>query len=95
MDFHVGIRGNGFAMLCTDTRAVQQIINIKDDEQKFVPLDKHRVFAISGEAGDRVHFSEFVVANVKLYALRNGHALSTHAVANFTRNELARALRQV
>lgn len=27
---------------------------------------------ISGEAGDRVQFSDYIVANTKLYALRNG-----------------------
>jgi hypothetical protein len=36
MDFHVGIRGNGFTMLCC-TAAVQRII-IKDDEEKLVPI---------------------------------------------------------
>ena len=49
----------------------------------------------AGEPGDRVQFSEFVIANVRLYALRNDFPLSTPAVANFTRNELATALRKV
>ena len=49
----------------------------------------------SGEAGDRVNFTEYIVANVKLYTLRNSHTLTTNAVANFTRSELAKALRQV
>ena len=48
----------------------------------------------AGEPGDRVHFSEFILANVRLYALRNDKKLSTRAVANFTRNELATALRK-
>ena len=42
-----------------------------------------------------MQFSEFVKANVKLYALRNQRPLRTSAVANFIRNELATALRQV
>ena len=49
----------------------------------------------SGEPGDRVQFSEFIMANVRLYALRHDRDLSTHAVANFTRSELATALRKV
>ena len=49
----------------------------------------------AGEPGDRVHFSEFILANTRLYALRNDKTLSTRAVANFTRNELATALRKV
>ncbi|KAK2078338.1 hypothetical protein QBZ16_003178 [Prototheca wickerhamii] len=67
---------------------------MKTDEDKVVPIDDHKVFAISGEAGDRVNFSEFVIANVRLYALRNGVKLTTKAVANYTRNELAIALRK-
>eukprot|EP01025_Chloroclados_australasicus_P014474 TRINITY_DN16793_c0_g1_i6.p1 TRINITY_DN16793_c0_g1~~TRINITY_DN16793_c0_g1_i6.p1 ORF type:complete len:194 (-),score=28.17 TRINITY_DN16793_c0_g1_i6:208-789(-) len=94
MDFHVGIRGKDFSMLCCDTRAVQQIITIKNDEEKLVPVDTHKLFAISGEAGDRVHFAEYVIANTKLYALRHGQQLSTHAVAHFTRQQLAQALRK-
>ena len=42
-----------------------------------------------------MHFSEFILANTRLYALRNDKTLSTRAVANFTRNELATALRKV
>ena len=41
-----------------------------------------------------MQFSEFIKANVKLYALRNQRPLRTSAVANFIRNELATALRQ-
>ncbi len=50
---------------------------------------------MAGEPGDRVQFSEFIIANVRLYALRNDFPLSTPAVANFTRCELAEALRKV
>lgn len=82
-------------MVCSDTRAVQSIITMKQDEDKLVPVDNHKLFAISGEAGDRVNFSEYIIANVRLYALRNGMQLSTKAVANFTRGELAAALRKV
>jgi hypothetical protein len=42
-----------------------------------------------------LQFSEFIIANVRLYALRNDSRLSTHAVAHFTRRELATALRKV
>ena len=42
-----------------------------------------------------MQFSEYIIANVRLYALRNDFPLSTPAVANFTRGELATALRKV
>jgi 20S proteasome subunit beta 4 len=94
-DFLCGIRGKDFVMVCSDTSAVQSIVTMKQDEDKLVPVDSHKLFAISGEAGDRVNFSEYIIANVRLYSLRNGSQLSTKAVANFTRSELATALRKV
>ena len=53
-----------------------------------------RAQATSGEPGDADQFSEFIKANLKLYALKNQTALSTHAAANYTRGELATALRK-
>lgn len=49
----------------------------------------------AGEPGDRVQFSEYIIANLRLYTLRNDIDLSTKAAANFTRSELAKALRKV
>jgi 20S proteasome subunit beta 4 len=82
-------------MVCSDTSAVQSVVRMKLDEDKLVPVDSHKLFALSGEAGDRVNFSEYIIANVRLYALRNAAQLSTKAVANYTRSELATALRKV
>lgn len=67
MDYLMGLKGKDFVMVCSDTSAVNQIIALKDDEEKIVPVDSHKLFALSGEPGDRVNFSEFVIANVKLY----------------------------
>uniref|UniRef100_A0A061RBC1 Proteasome subunit beta n=1 Tax=Tetraselmis sp. GSL018 TaxID=582737 RepID=A0A061RBC1_9CHLO len=94
MDYFMGIKGKDFVMLCSDTSAVQQIITMKDDEDKLVPVDSHKLMAISGDPGSRVQFSEFIIANVRLYALRNSMNLSTKAVAHYTRGELAAALRR-
>ena len=82
-------------MVCSDTSAVQSVVRMKLDEDKLVPVDSHKLFALSGEAGDRVNFSEYIIANVRLCALRNAAQLSTKAVANYTRSELATALRKV
>lgn len=62
---------------------------------KFMKQCKNVITYSAGEAGDRVQFSEMIIANVRLYALRNERTLSTKAVANFTRQQLATALRQV
>lgn len=92
---HTGIKGKDFVMLCSDTSAVHSVISIKQDEDKIVEVDSHTLFSLSGEAGDRVQFSDFIIANVKLYALRNSTELSTKSIAHFTRGELATALRKV
>lgn len=93
MDYLMGIKGPNFVMICSDTGAAHSIISIKKDEDKLVPIDSHKLFGISGEAGDRVNFSEFIIANAKLYSLRNNTQLSTKSIAHFTRGELAKALR--
>lgn len=91
----MGLKGPDFALVASDTAAVHSIITIKQDEDKIVQVDQHKVFCLSGEAGDRANFSEYVAANVKLYALRNDTTLSTRAVAHLARGELAAALRKV
>lgn len=44
---------------------------------------------------NRVQFTEYIQKNVALYQFRNGIPLTTAAAANFTRGELATALRKV
>merc|ERR1719231_734250 len=51
------------------------------------------LFTASGPSADTVNFVEFIQKNVRLHSLRTGRKLSTKAAANFTRNELAHALR--
>lgn len=51
------------------------------------------VMAVSGEQGDTAQFSEYIAKNIQLYKMRNGYELSPKAAANFTRRNLADALR--
>lgn len=53
------------------------------------------VISISWEMCDRAQFTEYIQKNVALYQFRNGIPLTTAAAANFTRGELATALRKV
>jgi 20S proteasome subunit beta 4 len=48
-----------------------------------------------GFVGNSVQFTEFIQKNLHLYQFRNNMSLSTAATANFTRGELATALRKV
>nr|GMC83400.1 proteasome subunit beta type-2-A [Ipomoea batatas] len=86
--------GNGFALVVADTSAVHSILVHKSNEDKIMILDSHKLMGASGEAGDRVQFTEYIQKNVALYQFRNGIPLTTAAAANFTRGELATALRK-
>ena len=43
-----GIKGRDFVMVCSDTCAAQQIITIKHDEDKLVPIDAYKLMALAG-----------------------------------------------
>mmetsp|Transcript_34714 Transcript_34714/g.109636 ORF Transcript_34714/g.109636 Transcript_34714/m.109636 type:complete len:205 (-) Transcript_34714:208-822(-) len=94
MDVLCGLVGKDFVLLLADTSAAQSVVVMKMEEDKIFEIDSHKLIATAGESGDRVQFTEFVTANIRLYTLRNGMKLSTNAVANFTRSELATALRK-
>uniref|UniRef100_A0A7S0X3I1 Proteasome subunit beta n=1 Tax=Mantoniella antarctica TaxID=81844 RepID=A0A7S0X3I1_9CHLO len=94
MDVLFAFVGDKFAVVVTDTTSVQQIIIQKDDMEKTMDLDSHKLMALSGPKGDCTYFSEYIQANMKLYELKNGCKLSTHAAASFTRTNLAESLRK-
>jgi len=94
MECVFGLVGDGFAVIAADTSAVNSILLHKSNEDKILILDSHKLMGASGEAGDRVQFTEYVQKNVALYQFRNGIPLTTAAAANFTRGELATALRK-
>jgi len=56
-------------------------------------MDKYKLVAMAGPVGDRNNFCEYIQKNAHLYELRNRIPLTTHGLANFTRTELAQALR--
>lgn len=93
MDSVFGISGRDFVLLAADTSQARSIVVLKTDEDKILKLDDHKIFAMAGENGDRTAFSEYIQKNLHLYYYRNDLTLSTRAAANYTRKELAEALR--
>eukprot|EP00475_Leptophrys_vorax_P034722 TRINITY_DN56439_c0_g1_i1.p1 TRINITY_DN56439_c0_g1~~TRINITY_DN56439_c0_g1_i1.p1 ORF type:complete len:224 (+),score=30.53 TRINITY_DN56439_c0_g1_i1:157-828(+) len=93
MDCLFGLVGDGFALVVADTSAAHSIVIKKTDEDKIMLLDDFKLMGTSGAGGDRVQFSEFIQKNLHLYAFRNSISLTTAAAANYTRLELATALR--
>ncbi|XP_038991725.1 proteasome subunit beta type-2-A-like [Hibiscus syriacus] len=95
MECVFGLVGSDFAVVAADSSAVHSILVHKSNEDKIMILDSHKLIAASGEPGDRVQFTEYIQKNVALCQFRNGIPLTTVAAANFTRGELATALRKV
>ncbi|XP_073054405.1 proteasome subunit beta type-2-A-like [Primulina huaijiensis] len=94
MESVFGLVGKDFAIVAADSSAVHSILVHKTNEDKIMVLDSHKLMGASGESGDRVQFTEYIQKNVALYQFRNGIPLTTAAAANFTRGELATALRK-
>ncbi|KAL3648991.1 Proteasome subunit beta type-2-A [Castilleja foliolosa] len=94
MESVFGLVGKDFAIVAADTSAVHSILVHKTNEDKIMVLDSHKLMGASGETGDRAQFTEYIQKNVALYQFRNGIPLTTAATANFTRGELATALRK-
>ncbi|KAM7462825.1 hypothetical protein LguiA_030946 [Lonicera macranthoides] len=94
MECVFGLVGKDYALVVADSSAVHSILVHKCNEDKIMLLDSHKLMGASGEAGDRAQFTEYIQKNVALYQFRNGIPLTTAAAANFTRGELATALRK-
>ncbi|RLN84536.1 hypothetical protein BBJ28_00021977 [Nothophytophthora sp. Chile5] len=94
MDSVFGIVGKDFVLLAADCKVVRSILVYKDDEDKSINLDDHKVMVASGPQSDRLAFGEYIQKNMKLYELRNGVTLNGAATANYVRGELARFLRK-
>lgn len=93
MDSAIGICGEDFVLLGADMAQIRSIVVLKPDENKMADIDSHKAMSLTGPNGDRVAFAEYIKKNIALYTLRHGVTLSTHAAANFTRKQLAEALR--
>eukprot|EP01111_Echinosteliopsis_oligospora_P016219 TRINITY_DN664_c0_g1_i1.p1 TRINITY_DN664_c0_g1~~TRINITY_DN664_c0_g1_i1.p1 ORF type:complete len:196 (-),score=43.20 TRINITY_DN664_c0_g1_i1:86-673(-) len=94
METILAIKLKDVVITLSDTNAGRSIVKMKDDEDKILVLDQHKLLLTSGEAGDRIQFCEYISKNVSLYELRNGYELTMNAAANYIRNELATAVRQ-
>lgn len=89
----VGLCGDDWVLVAADSSVSSSIICMDNDFDRIVQLDDHRVLAVCGETGDSLQLSEFIQGNVALYKYRNGAELSTHAMASYIRNTMAKAVR--
>nr|GMD75622.1 proteasome subunit beta type-2-A [Ipomoea batatas] len=75
--------GNGFALVVADTSAVHSILVHKSNEDKIMILDSHKLMGASGEAGDRVQFTEYIQKNVALYQFPQRHSFDDRRCREF------------
>ena len=87
-------RPHSFTVLAADCSAARSILVFKQDEDKIHDLGKNKLAACGGPNGDCTSFIEYVQRNIVLNGYRMGVPFSTAAVANFTRGELAKAVRK-
>lgn len=95
MESIIALEGDGYVLIAADVSSARSIVVMKDDMDKIRQLDDCKLFAAAGIPGDVTKFTEHVEKDVRLYTLRSGITMSTAAVANYTRGELARFLRYV
>lgn len=94
MESIIALEGDGYVLMAADVSSARSIVVMKDDMDKIRQLDDCKLFAGAGTPGDVTKFTEHVQKDVRLYTLRSGITMSTAAVANYTRGELARFLRR-
>lgn len=94
MESLIALEGADFVIIAADVANARSVVVMKDDQDKIAQLDDTKLFAAAGTPGDVVKFTEHVTSDVKLNNLRLAIPMSTAAVANYTRGELARNLRR-
>ena len=94
MDYLAGMQGDGYVLMLADRMAVRSIQVFKNDEDKIMNLDKHKMLGGAGPVGDRNEFCEYIQKNLALKELRSGFECSVSTAANFTRSELADSIRR-
>jgi len=93
MEFSIGFQGKDFVLLAADAAAAHSIVMFKQDHEKTIKLGSNTIMSITGQSGDTTQFGEYIQKNLQLYKIKNGYEMSTHGMANYTRKQLADALR--
>eukprot|EP01156_Anaeramoeba_ignava_P003920 Anaeramoba_ignava/a225519_114.p1 GENE.a225519_114~~a225519_114.p1 ORF type:complete len:214 (+),score=47.93 a225519_114:56-697(+) len=93
MDSLIGIVGQDFVIMASDTNTGRSIMRMKDDFDKLVELDGHKIMARGGEIGDGDQFCELISRYVSLYKFNHDIELTTDETAHLIRKELANGIR--
>jgi len=95
MDTIFAVAYEGGVVIAADQSNGRSILTYQKNLDKIAKLTEFSMMGVSGPNCDLVNFTEYIAKNINLYELANeGTKLSTHAQANFARQELASALRK-
>ena len=94
MECLIGIKSEKFVILAHDNTAARSVLVMKQNQDKLFKLEDNLAMVVCGESGDTVYFGEFIQKNMAYYRIKNGYSLSPTSAANYTRNEMAKRLRQ-
>mmetsp|Transcript_18558 Transcript_18558/g.50731 ORF Transcript_18558/g.50731 Transcript_18558/m.50731 type:complete len:206 (-) Transcript_18558:74-691(-) len=96
MDTVLGVEYNGGVILACDQSNARSILLYQTNLDKIRTLTTHSAMGVSGPQCDSSNFTQYISKNLQLYQISHNKdsPLSMHAQANFTRNELATALRK-
>mmetsp|Transcript_14684 Transcript_14684/g.30304 ORF Transcript_14684/g.30304 Transcript_14684/m.30304 type:complete len:204 (-) Transcript_14684:186-797(-) len=95
MDTVLGVEYNGGVLLAADQSNARSILLYQTNLDKIAELTPHSAMGVSGPQCDSSNFTQYISKNLQLYKITHNQVdLSMHAQANFTRNELATALRK-
>lgn len=72
-------------IVACDGSIAHSILKIKENEDKILKLDDHKIFGLSGEGADRNSFGELVHKNHSLIRYRTGSYLNLKETAHFVR----------
>ena len=95
MDTAFAIKYNGGAILAVETTVNHSILKLKTKHQKTFTLNSHCIMSLSGDMADREQFGSYIQRNVDYFRFKNnGRRGSVRRAAEFTRGQLAEAIRK-
>ena len=72
MECVIGIVGKDFVLVASDTCQAHSIVVMKQDDDKMFKINQRGAMLVTGEAGDKVQFAEYIQRNLQLYKMVNG-----------------------
>lgn len=94
MDAIFAVTGKDCVLMCTDTTVYRGIQSLTHTKDKFHVLGTSQLMLMEGDTADCKNFGEYVKRNIILQTLKQNRDMTTNAVANYTRSELAAAIRK-